>query len=315
MSYRKIGLTSLGVLALAAIAPAQVFSDDFDVDHTANWKVNIGSTVDGNANFFFDYSTFGIPSANGSGGTTRGTRLITNRTAGIFAGMSVSPLGKSFTGDYTLSADVWLNFLGPAPGGGTGTTQIAGMGIMTSGTVANYAGAGDSAFFMSTLDGNSSADYRAYAPSALSSYGDTATIGGIPVYSAGAIAGSRNASNAYYAGFVGQSAPAAQTLLFPTQTGTALVGTTAFKWHKWRVEKVGSIVSWYIDSLKIARVDMTGQITGGSNILLGISDTNAGTSASDLTCVIFDNVNVVPEPATMAALGLGVVALIRRKRK
>ena len=312
MSYRNIGLTSLGVLALAAIAPAQVFSENFDVDHTANWQVNNGPT-DGYANFFFDYSTLGIASAPGSGGTTRGLRMMANRLNGIFGGLSVSPIGKSFSGNYTMTADVWLNFIGPAPAGGTGmgTTQVAGMGIMTSGTAAQWPGFADSTYFMSTLDGNSSADYRAYAPAKPGSYLDADTTGGQPVY----MAGSRNQSNVYYSVFAGQSAPAAQLALFPTQTGTALNGTTAFGWHKWKIEKTGAIVTWTIDNLKIARVDTTGQVMGGSNIHLNFSDTNAGVSGSDLNCAIFDNVNVVPEPATMAALGLGVVALIRRKRK
>ena len=54
------------------------------------------------------------------------------------------------------------------------------------------------------------------------------------------------------------------------------------------------------------------------NIMLNHSDINA-TSSTDindqLICTIFDNVTVVPEPATTAVLGIGALALLRRKRK
>ena len=62
---------------------------------------------DAAADFFFDYSSVGIPAApNGAG--TRGLKLQANLTNGIFSGMSVSPTGQNFTGDYRLTASVVL---------------------------------------------------------------------------------------------------------------------------------------------------------------------------------------------------------------
>src|SRR5688500_18757100 len=59
-------------------SPTPWFSDDFDADHAADWVVNEGPT-DNHADFFFDYSTVGIPPAPHSvGGTTRGLKLQTN---------------------------------------------------------------------------------------------------------------------------------------------------------------------------------------------------------------------------------------------
>jgi hypothetical protein len=84
--------------------------------------------------------------------------------------------------------------------------------------------------------------------------------------------------------------------------------------------KIGNTVTWTVGGLLIATVDVTGMSgLGGSNFHLNFFDTNA-TSSTDpndfLNAIIFDNVRVaaVPEPGTMAALGLGLAAALRRKR-
>src|SRR5688572_29037799 len=128
----------LVVSALLTAQPvsAQVsFSDSFDVDSTANWLVNYGGGNNA-ANLFFDYSTIGIPSApNSIGGSTRGAKLEANfgPTTGSIGGVSISPLGGSFLGNFTVRFDMWINFNGPFPGGGSGSTQMTGGGIGTSG--------------------------------------------------------------------------------------------------------------------------------------------------------------------------------------
>src|SRR5215211_8136040 len=76
-------------LVFPATAFCQLYSENFDVDPTANWTVN-GGPSDEEANFFFDYNTIGIPSApNSTGGTTRGLKLQANETSAIFGGFSV----------------------------------------------------------------------------------------------------------------------------------------------------------------------------------------------------------------------------------
>lgn len=310
------------ILALAVVVPAAsqaaLFYDNFDTDTSASWTVNKSAT-DSSATFAFDYSAYGIPSAPGSaGGSTKGLRMLANQSAGVFQGLSASPTGQSFTGDYLLKAQVWMNFVGAGPAGGSGSTQAGGMGIMTNGTSAQWAGGSqNSVWFATTTDGNSSVDWRAYSPTAGTGY---TAASGVFAAGTGTSPDARNNIHPYYSGFggLGVSAPAAQTLLFPGQTGTVNVGCIAYTWQEMQVLKLGNIVTWKVGGLLIATVDTTGMTLGGDNFHLNYFDTN-GTSSTDpndfLNNAIFDNVSVhaVPEPGTMAVLGLGALALIRRR--
>jgi MYXO-CTERM domain-containing protein len=313
-----LGTAAFVVLGAVGSAPAQVlYTNNFDVNSTANWTVNAGPS-DHLADFFFDYSTAGVPAAPNSGGTTRGLKLGANYTNGIFSGVSVSPNGQSFAGDYTLRFDWWSNFNGPAPVGGSGSTQMTTYGIDTSGTVAQWpGGTQDSIWFAATGDGNSSSDWRAYSPTAATRYVDSSGV-----YAAGTQAGSTNASDPYYASFGSVSAPAAQTALFPQQTGTTLVGSAAFEWHDVVISKVGGNVTWTVDGTLIATVPVADDtVLTGNNIFFGHSDTNA-TSSTDpndmnLLFSLIDNVSVtvVPEPTSLALAGVGALGLLRRRRR
>jgi hypothetical protein len=318
------GLTILSLsLCFAGQASAVLFSDNFDTDTSASWTVNAG--VGSNAaTFAFDYSTVGIPAAPNTGGITKGLKLeanfgTTSISPALLTGLSVSPNGQSFVGEYLLEADVWLNYNGPLGPGGSGTTQAAGMGIMTNGTAMQIAGSANSIHVSTTLDGNSAADFRAYSPSNTAAYPDAS-----PVYAAGAVTGNRNNSNAYYSTFTAQSAPGAQLTLYPQQTGTTLVGSTGFAWRHWTLYKKDNIIKWSIDGKLIATIDTTtAGATSGTNILLNHYDTNA-TQSTDvnrraLLFSLFDNVVVsVPEASSMAFAGLaccasGLAYFVRRR--
>lgn len=316
MKSKRVTLAALATACLGTAANAVLFADNFNTDTSASWAVNKSSvTAVSSATFGFDYSTYGIPSAPNSSGDTHGLKMDANTNAATqaFSGLSASPLGQSFTGDYEMRADVWMNFVGPAPGGGSGSTQAGGMGIGTAGATAQWAGgAQDSIHFSHTTDGNSSFDWRAYSSAAASGYADASTV-----YAA-AGAGNRNNSHGYYSSFIGQAAPAAQTTLFGTQTGTALNGTLAFGWHDMRVKKAGNMVTWSVDGKLIATVDASTVTLGGNNILLTYFDTNttASTAANKfLNCMIVDNLQVVPEPSTWLALGFGSALLLRRRAR
>ena len=312
LCLRRVAI-GLGILGVTAGASAQVlFSDNFDSGNSAaNWTVNTSGS-DAFADFAFNYDSLGIPSAPGSGGSTIGLRFLVNQSAGVFQGVSASPTGQSFAGDYRMRFDMWLNFNGPAPVGGSGSTQAGSFGVGTTGTSAQWAGASASVMFAVTTDGNSAQDYRAYANNAH-------LVPATGVYAAGTGTDVRNASDPYYAQFGGKTAPPAQVTLFPQQTGTTGAGAAAWAWHDVQIDKVGDQVTWSIDGLRIATVSTNGT-TPGENIFLGMFDTTAGSSTDPndfLIAAIYDNltVTVIPEPSSclLACLGAAGFLLLRRR--
>jgi hypothetical protein len=319
MRFTLIAITLAAAVALPRVSlGALLFSENFEVDPTANWTVNKSpATTDEAHDFFFNYSTIGIPPAP-SGAGTRGLKLQANQSSGVFGGMSVSPTGLNLSGNYKLKFDWWSNFNGPAPVGGSGSTQLSTFGVGTSGTVAQWpGGTQDSIWFGATGDGNSSSDWRAYspAPAGVTRYADNSP----GIYAAGTQAGSSNASDPYYASFGTVSPPAAQTALFAQQTGTTLVGSSAFEWHQVVIERAGANVTWSVDGLVIATVPVADDtVATGNNIFLGHSDTNA-TSSTDpndaaLLFTLIDNVVIVPEPSTIGLFLLSIGALGLRRR-
>ncbi|MCE9558139.1 MAG: PEP-CTERM sorting domain-containing protein [Armatimonadetes bacterium] len=316
---KHLPMLTLGAILLfgAQSASALTFSDNFDVDTSASWNVNKSSFNQANniATFAKDYSIYGIASAPGSsGGSTRGLMLEANIAGGIstspLSGFSVSPIGLSVTTDFIMTADVWLNYVGPGPGGGNGTTQLAGIGFGTAGTTAQYsASAQDSVHFSTTLDGGSGSDYRAYSSAAPTSYASGNAVYASP-------GGTINNSGAYYTGaFPAVALPGSQNG-FTTQTGTTAAGSTGFKWRQWKVQRIGNLLSYRIDGLLIATVDTNTVTLGGSNILINMFDSNASstTTTSRLNFMLVDNLTVVPEPSSIAAIGVGLFALARRRK-
>ncbi|QDS98248.1 PEP-CTERM sorting domain-containing protein [Adhaeretor mobilis] len=309
---KHLTLAASAMLAVLVCQPAfagVLYSEDFDVDNTANWTVNTGPT-DGIADFFYDYSAIGVPAAPGSAGTV-GLKMTANNTDGVFGGLSVSPTGESFAGDYQLSFNMWQNYVGPIGPGGSGTTQVSYAAIGTSGSSVNYPGVIDSALFATTLDGGSASDVRVYSPDATGSYAAGAN------YFAG-----KNGSDAYYNQFGSEAAPGDQLTLFPGQTGTTDSGETSFAWREVTIDVVGGVATWTIDGLPMGTIDTNGLTLGlgGSNILFGHSDTNSSTSSdpnnSLLNVTLIDNVLVtsIPEPSSLLLLSLSGVALLRRRR-
>lgn len=326
----RILLASALLLACSLHSQAQlVFTENFDSGTSAaNWTTNVSSlTAINTADFAFDYSTVGIPSApNSIGGTTTGLMLRANRPgpSPIFSGLSVSPNGQSFTGDYILQFDAWQNFPGPLLAGGTGSTQVTAGGIgVNTGTVQFPGTAIDGVLFGGTGDGGSGQDYRAYTNSG-APLADTSGV-----YAAGNTTGVTNNTNAFYSanGFGGVAAPPDQLALFPSQTGSTGVGTLGMTWRTWTIEKNSNIVTWSVTnnsgiSILLATVDISlaGNELNGTNIALAHFDVNSTTTNADgdpLLFGLFDNVTVtiIPEPSTMLLGGVVAVFGLRRIRR
>jgi hypothetical protein len=310
------------VAVLASVAASNeafsqiVYSDDFDVDHTANWNVNLGSGGGANnaANIFFDYNTIGIPSApNSTGGSTRGVKLEANfGAAGAATGVSISPIGGNFTGNYMVTFDMWINYNGPLNVGGSGSTLMTGGGIGTTGTTSiNHATPSGAVWFAATGDGgngDSPGDYRAYV-------GGAVLAPSTGAYYAGTGTGARNDTMTYYNPLGSKTAPAAQIGLFAQQSDTTRPGAAGMAWHTVTITKNGNFLKYSIDSLDIANVDISAVTFAGNNILLVHSDINTTISSDpnrrDLAFGLIDNVTVtlIPEPATVAVALLGGLGL------
>ncbi len=330
-TMKALTLLTFGVVAgLTSVAHADFF-EDFDTDTSANWiKLTSNDPANHEASFSFEYFAdrgatpgFRIPSAPGStGGTTKGLRLRTNTFLGAISGISASPVGQAFTGNFDLTADIWLNYFGPGPLGASGTTQLANMGWGTAGTTAqtnqNNAFNRDSVFFSTTLDGGSNFDYRAHALDSRFTlangyyYAAGTAAGGaaneIPgIYAAGDAVGNLNASNVYYStAFPAEPLLAAQAATYPSQTGTTGPGSTGFKWRAWKLEKRGNIMKWYIDGVLLATVDLSFcTVASEPNLLIGMMDSNNGSAVDPdgLNSMIVDNIRVVSITANQQVSG------------
>jgi hypothetical protein len=308
MKYRILPIVA-GTLGLCtANLQAQIlFQDDFDAGTSgSSWTARL-SGADAVANFAFDYGTLGIPSApNSVGGSTIGMGFLVNQSAGVFQGISATPNGQSFAGDFRMTFDLWFNYVGPLGVGGSGTTQLGSFGWGVDGASAEWAGGSSGVMFAASLDGGSSSDYRLYKNNVNDTTASTYAAGG------------QNGSLAYYAVFGGESAPAAQVALFPGQTGVTDAGETAFRWYEVTIDKVGNNIAWAIDGTPIASSTLDGVALSGDNIFFGMFDSNAGSSTDPndfLNTAIYDNVVVVPEPSVLALLALGALAMRTFRRR
>lgn len=293
-------------------AQTQVYFQDFDTDSSANWVSNVVGTGYSYADFYFDYSTVGIPSAPHSvDGTTRGLKLgaeLGVGAAGSFpGGISVCPLDFGITENFEMRFDLWFNTTKVT----TQAAQIGGAGYGTAGTSPQVAGNPvDCVFIGASSDiggGNTSADYRVYSPAHSVSYqdADRTLAGNFSSPSVYACSNRNNTATYYTTLFPSQAAPQAQTNLFPRQTGAVTgAGLLAFKWHDVSLKKVANIITYTIDGNLIATADTrdTGALAG-TNIMFNFFDINTTGSidvdATNLLFVLFDNVRITNFPTVV----------------
>lgn len=265
-----------------------VFADNFDTDSAASWTVN-KSSADTRATFAYNYAGLGIASApNSSGGTTKGLRLEANVSSSAVAALSLSPIGQSFSGDFRLHYDLWINANGSFPAGGTGSTQHHTSGVGTTGNKVQWnTGTADGIWFATDGEGQAT-DTSATLPDWRAYNGVTLQSAASGVYVGGTDAGVRGNNHPYYQNVFpgGQPMPAAQS-----QSGWLEVGTVGFAWRDVVVNKTGNTVEWFIDGLKICSV--SGVTLPSTNIFIGHWDSFSSLSANTNLCFgLVDNVRV-----------------------
>ena len=299
-----IGAITSSVVSLRVYPPqAVVFTDNFDVNSAANWIFN-KSSADTQVTFAFDYSTLGISSAPNSGGTTKGVQMKANLASALAAALSLSPTNQSFTGDYRLRFDAWINVNGPFPNGGNGSTLFLTAGVGTSGTRTEWTGAGSTADgYYFAMDGEGDVgvgtfgDYNAYSNITLMATGSG-------VYAAGTDTTVRDEANPYYlkAFPTARTAPALQQANYPQQGGNALEpGDVGLAWHDVIVSRRGNVVDWAVDGIRLATI--SNAVATASNVFVGFWDPFASLSSNNaINFGLVDNVRVeVPAVAPVLA--------------
>jgi hypothetical protein len=270
--------------------------DNFDANTAANWAMNRSSS-DCRVTFNYDYAADGISSApNSTNNTTHGVKLEANVSLATAAAINISPVGRSFSGDYRLRFDLWINQNGPFPAGGNGSTQHGTAGLGTAGNQVQWTGAGSTADgYWFAVDGEGQASDT--STSAMNDFGafsgTTCHAASSGVYAAGTASNSRGNGNSYYAGTFpgGQTAPTSQQAAYSQQSGGLAAGTIGFAWRDVIINKTGNTVEWFIDGLRIATIP--GATFTSSNIFIGLWDSfNSLSDNTNLSFAVFDNVRV-----------------------
>ncbi|MCB9865603.1 MAG: PEP-CTERM sorting domain-containing protein [Phycisphaerales bacterium] len=284
------------VRGLAAPAFANIL-DNFEVDSSANYTIltdaNAPSgdgTADSTATFAFDYIAAGIPLApRSTAGDRGGLRMTANDLAGEADHITAFHNSAFVNGSSLhMQVDMYMGVTGTG-----GTTEFSHIGIGSDGTDFNSIFtpiAGDGHFLAMTGEGGSSSDYRHFVEGTPVNSGDASYLN------------STNTTNA--TGDTYQS-------IFPSGSWD-YPGSPGNGWVTVDIQVAGGEVTYSLNGTPIIR---TPEVDASGLISLGYTD--AFTSVADpfqSMFVIYDNLEVVPEPASLALLALGGMMTLRRRR-
>ena len=312
---KKTATILMITLCTAGTALAQ-FSEDWDDGNGASrWSAPItaledpGIAFDGGVDYAFDYSTLGIPSApNSMGGTTIGAAMESNTTdqcpadpacvdsdEGEALGIvPLSALGQIPSGDFSLKTDAYMFW-----NGGSGSTEYLSIGVFNQGNAVPLRfdlDNGDGLAWSFDGEGGSGTDLLRFE----NPPGVETGLGGWEDIPFGSIPG-------FNTGTPGVDFP-----------GNQFAGP-ANRWIEVEIASSGGMVSLLVNGTVIDTYDNTGGTLSGGSLMIGMSDPFNSVNVDDVNgasnLVIFDNVSLVPEPATgllsLIAL-LGMLGLRRR---
>ncbi|HEY5911943.1 MAG TPA: Calx-beta domain-containing protein [Verrucomicrobiae bacterium] len=269
--------SSATVTLVDATSPpeTELFRDDFNTDTSANWDL-FATGGDYSATFLFDYSALGIPPAPHSTGDTLGLRLAVNKSTGAATALNLYPRGKSFSGNYALRFDMFLNAVVPS----TVSTEYALFGINHSGARTNW---------FRNSPGGIAADWT-FDGLFFGLEADGAGLGDYAIYSSPTVANN-------------------PTLLVPARVVTTL--TDVFKsppnsvagvpsndasrgtpiWADVEVSQIGNVVTLRVNNTPILSYSNATTYASG-NIMIGYDDAYDSVSL-DTSYMVIDNVRVV----------------------
>jgi hypothetical protein len=266
----------------------------------AGWSTVADPDTD--AMWGWDYSALGIPAAP-NGSDTIGLRLASNITSDGpgAAAVSVSP-DASFSGQYTVQFDFWLNYHTSA-----GTTEYGGGGIafdVNGGQPLN----GKS--LLVDTDGDTLTDYLLV---------DNGTVLGVEsnAYTLTSLDHADPSNEALRQQFPGNAPPESQNTDFGQVLAPNPAGTFGFGWHTMLIQAdtAAGTATFSIDGFEFGTIN--GDVSG--NISLTHWDRfNSVAGNADLAFGAYDNLIVtqVPEPSALLLIGgslCGLLAAARRR--
>ena len=320
----------------AQVSAEVLFSDNLDsTNSAARWKVFAGYYQGGDTNDFslqwgVDYSQLqyeyyasasatpdirSIPAPPHSDGSTLGLLVNVNKqvnadpNAREAFGLSLYPAGQSFSGDYVLKFDLFLNYDGYAGTDGD-TTQYATYGLNFAGDKVNWtsseidstfiAGPGaqqsDGLWFMNSNDGFAQRNFRGLLGSPIGGATLARTVPASSDPNGDSIFLDRDGDgipdNVFATGgpFSGDFAPYIQRV-FP-QPASELRGTPGKSWIPVEVSQYKGVITWKMNGWTMASYTNSTPYTSG-DVMIGYADLfNSVADPGGNTWALFDNVRV-----------------------
>jgi hypothetical protein len=300
--FKTAALLGLITLPASWSSAAVVISDSFESNTAADYTVVNDGTPNGTTNFNFNYIGAGIPLAPRSApGSTGGLRMTANDSATAVDALTAFHKTSVAAPNYILTVDVYMAF-----SVASGSTEYAHVGVGGNGTIFNSVFtpiSGSGSFIAFTGDGGSASDYRWYRDAANTPIGETDSTT-LPNTHPSYLGNGSNNTNAFY------------TTLFPlgSRTAPSVAGSPGNMWTTVKIEVNSGTISYFFNNTLTFQGQYAGNFNGFAS--LGISDPFTSVDTGHVF-TLYDNlsVEVVPEPGSLAFLGLGAVSLLRRRRR